>query len=315
GVIGGGLVWLLTRKLASSLHSLCHTMDRVSEGASSVRFSPKMLGFEINDIGLLFNETLDSLLLQQKVAEKERLHREKLAQELKLGHDIQASLLPGQLVFVEGPQITTACVPATEVGGDFCDAFPLLSGELLLAMADVAGKGISACLFSVGLRSSLRALAAASENLSVVVAKANDLFLMDAKETGLFATLWLSVVKEGTLEYINLGHPPAFLKRKGKLQELTTHHPALGLMPLHGLKSKKISLEPGDELLLYSDGVTEAHNTQEKLYGAERLKETFLHGEKKESTAAIVEKIFEDAQLFSQNAPQHDDMTLLLARW
>jgi serine phosphatase RsbU (regulator of sigma subunit) len=315
GVIGGGLVWLLTRKLASSLNSLCQTMDRVSGGASSARFSPKPLGFEINNIGLLFNDTLDALLSQQKAAEKEKLHREKLAQELKLGHDIQASLLPGQLLFVQGPQITTGCVPATEVGGDFCDAFPLLSGELLLVMADVAGKGISACLFSLGLRSSLRALAASAENLSSVVAKANDLFLMDAKETGLFATLWLGIVRDGVLEYINLGHPPALLKRKGQLQELTTHHVAMGLMPLHGLKSGKVSLEAGDELLLYSDGITEAHNAKSKLYGIDRLKKTFLRDEVGQSTGAIVEKIFDEALAFSDGAPQHDDMTLLLARW
>ncbi len=315
GMVGGLLVYLLTKKLAQSLHVLCQTMDRVSEGAVSVRFSPKPLGFEINDIGLLFNDTLDALLTQQLKTEKERIHREKLAQELKLGHDIQASLLPEELVLVGGPQIACGCMPATEVGGDFCDVFRLPGGELLLSIADVAGKGVSACLFSLGLRSSLRALVTAEKDLVTVAAKANDLFLLDAKETGLFATLWIGIVRNGVLEYLNLGHPPALLKRSGKLQELTTGHAAMGVMGLHGMKSGQVQLEKGDELVLYSDGITEAQNGEGKLFGMGRLREKVLEGDGRVAVGALVEKLFDGVQEFSSSVPQHDDMTLLVARW
>jgi len=315
GIVGGVLVYWLTKKLSGSLLALCHTMERVSEGALSARFTPKALGFEINEIGAMFNDTLDVLLAQQVKAEKERLHREKLAQELKLGHDIQASLLPGDIVLVGGPQVACGCVPATEVGGDFCDVFRLPGGELLLVMADVSGKGVSACLFSLGLRSSLRALAVAENDLATVVGKANDLFLLDAKESGLFATVWMGVVKEGILEYVNLGHLPGLLKRGEKVQELTTGHPAMGLMGLHGVKSGKVKLEKGDELVLYSDGITEAQGGDGKLFGMGRLKELLVKEDGHVPVGALVEKVFEKAQVFSGDLPQHDDMTLLIARW
>ncbi|HEV7737801.1 MAG TPA: PP2C family protein-serine/threonine phosphatase [Chlamydiales bacterium] len=312
-VIGGGAVYFLLRKAYRPLNALRLTMERVADGAIHSRYTPHKWGFELNDIGRCFNDTLNSVLLHQEEAEAERLAREKLAQELKLGHEIQESLLPKTFPSMPNLDIGAGCLPAQEVGGDFYDVFRLPSGKCLIAVADLAGKGISACLFSLGLRSSLRALASTTDNLSEIVTKANDLFLLDAKDNGDFATLWIGILESKTLHYISLGHPPVLLKRQGQFHELSTHHPALGLMPFSGLKIATQFLEPGDELLLYSDGATEAHNTSQELYGRQRLKESFLRCQSI-NAQSDADLILQDIQRFSQGTFQHDDLTLLLIR-
>lgn len=312
-VIGGGAVYFLLRKAYRPLNALRLTMERVADGAVHSRYTPHRWGFELNAIGESFNDTLNSVLLHQEQAEAERLAREKLAQELKLGHEIQESLLPRTFPTMPNLDIGTGCLPAQEVGGDFYDVFLLPSGKCLIAVADLAGKGISACLFSLGLRSSLRALASTTDNLSEIVAKANNLFLLDAKDTGEFATLWIGMLESKTLHYISLGHPPVLFKRQGQFLELSTHNIAIGLMPFGGLKIATQLLEPGDELLLYSDGATEAHNTSQELYGMQRLKASFLRCQSV-NAQNDADLILQDIQRFSQGTLQHDDLTLLLIR-
>lgn len=313
GALGGGIVYLLLRKLSRPINTLRLTMEKVAKGSLHSRYAPQRWGFEVNAIGRYFNETLDALLLHQKQAESERVKREILAQELKLGQEIQTGLLPREFPLIRDLDIGAGCLQAKEVGGDFYDVFPLSSGNILIVVADLAGKGISACLFSLGLRSSLRALAETTDNLSQLLRKANDLFLLDAGETGEFATLWLGILEERTLHYASLGHPPALIKRQGKLIELSTHHPAMGLMPFSTIRAHSHKLETDDELLFYSDGATEAHDAEEQLFGIDRLKQSFL-----QCTGAVASvsaaQILKDIQLFSKGVPQHDDLTLLVIR-
>ncbi|OGN63753.1 MAG: hypothetical protein A3E80_01685 [Chlamydiae bacterium RIFCSPHIGHO2_12_FULL_49_9] len=125
GVIGGLLVYWLTRRVARPLRSLCKTMERVSEGAVHIRYPTDRMGFEINELGERFNQTLDSLLEHQKEAETQRIARERLAEELKIGHEIQGSLLPTHFPEQSGAEIATGYVPAREVSGDFYEYLEL----------------------------------------------------------------------------------------------------------------------------------------------------------------------------------------------
>jgi len=313
-LVGGGLVLILLRKMARPLNVLRSTMDRVSEGAVHSRYVKQSFGFEINVIGQYFNETLDSVLLHQQEAENERIRREKLAQEFRVAQEIQDSLLPKTFPTLPHLDIGAACLPAFEVGGDFYDVLPLSNGKVMIVVADVAGKGISACLFSLGLRSSLRALAEVNEyDVNKLLTKANDLFMLDAQETGQFVTLWIGILEGRTLHYASLGHPPALLRRMDHLEELSTHHPAMGLKQFDAIHTETVLLESADQLLLYSDGVTEAQSVHGKFYGIDRLKHSFqnIHNM---SAAYAADKILKDVQHFSQGAPQHDDLTLLLIR-
>ena len=315
GIVGGFFVYLLTRRIAKPLKNLCTAMQRVSEGAVHIRYTPDRMGFEINELGKQFNQTLDALLEQQHEAERERLGREKLAQEFRIGHEIQASLFPIHLPELSELEIAPGYLPAKEVGGDFYDLLPLENGTLFIAMADTAGKGISACLYSLGLRSSLRSFAAVATDLSEIVLRANDLFWIDAKNTGMFVTLWAGIYDPKTrkLTYCCQGHAPAVLHREGKLQELTTHGIALGAQKLDAVTTESILLHIHDLLFLYTDGLIEAHDIDEQLFGSKRLRE-FLSRSGKNAPAQIIEKLLEEVHLFSQGMAQHDDLTALAIR-
>jgi len=314
-VIGGGLVFLLLRKLAKPLNVLRLTMARVAEGAVDSRYVNQRFGFEINTIGEYFNETVDALLLHQKKAEEEKIQKERLAEKLQLAQDIQADLLPKKIPIAPHLDIGASYLPALEVGGDFYDVLPLSSGKILLVLADIADKGISACLFSLGLRSSLRALAESlGDNIPELLRKANDLFMLDAEETSQFATVWLGILDGNLLSYVSLGHPPALLKRNGELIELSTGHPSMGLGHLDEITVSKYELNSRDELFIYSDGATEAHNVDGALYGMVRLKNAFLRTTSS-SAAQISKSILSEIQSFSHGISQHDDLTLLLIRF
>ncbi len=307
-LLGGGLVTLFYRRLSKPLNALCLTMKRVAEGAVHSRYVRQWLGFEINSIGLTFNAMMDDLLLSTQEAEVERTKREKLAQELKLGHDVQENLLPKHFPTILDFEVSGVSLPAYEVGGDFYDVLPLDSEKTLIVVADLAGKGISSCLFALGLRSSLRALAAnLGSDLKQIVKQANELFLIDAEETGQFATLWIAILEKRSLHFVSLGHPPALLKREGALIELSTEGPALGLAPYKSIEVGVMQFKEGDELLIFSDGATEAVDEEGKFYGVERLKKAFLSSKSTDSADAIAQEI----QRFSQGAVQHDDITFL----
>lgn len=300
-VVGGALVYWLIRKLNRPLIALQLTMERVADGALHSRFAPQPLGFEINTIGLEFNSTLDQLLENQKKVEQERIAREKLAQELKLGRDIQRSLIPENIETQMGLRFEPSFASAKEISGDFYDVYRLSQNRVLIAIGDVSGKGIEACLYSLGLRSSLRAFAEATHDLPQLCRKANDLFILDVKQSGFFATLWVGLYDGRHLTFASFGHPPALLKSKGKITPLQTKHPAFGVAPLRPIEPGTTLLEPGDSLLLYTDGITEAHNSQNQLFGAERLQASF------QSSAPILQEVVK----FVGGAPQHDDIALL----
>jgi serine phosphatase RsbU (regulator of sigma subunit) len=315
GVIGGSIVYLLTRRVAQPLNALCSAMDRVGQGALHVRYEPDRMGFEINTLGKQFNQMLDSLLHHQSEAEKQRLQRERLAEELRIGHEIQKSLLPAHLPEFKGAELATGFLPAKEVGGDFYDFCALADGSIFIAIADAAGKGVSACLYSLGLRSALRSLALMTPDLSEIVLKANNLFWEDAKQSGMFITAWVGIYNpaDRSLIYCTQGHPPAFLLRKNKIEELWTPGIALGASTIDAAPTKKTTLLPGDLLLLYTDGIVEAHDRNDKLYGSTKLREVLLQSQQL-SVDKIVHRLFEKVGQFAKDVPQHDDMTLLLMR-
>lgn len=306
-VVGGGLLSLFAKKFSRSLETLRGTMERVAEGAVHSRFAPQRFGFEINAIGLEMNRTLDELLRQEEIARKEGAERERLAEELALGRKIQNDLLPSHIPIVQGLHVSSGYLAAKEVSGDFYDLYlckAALHQHVLIVMADLAGKGIEACLHALGLRSSLRAFASSSSDLKEIALQAQDLFLLDAADRGLFATLWIGLLVGNKLSFLSLGHPPTLLKRKGEIRELTTGNPALGILDPADLQVQTIVLEPKDELLLYTDGAIEAMNENQQLFGHARLKEAFARSHSSQ-------EILESIEHFAAGASQHDDLTLL----
>lgn len=316
GALGGGAVILFARRISKPFKDLCQTMERVSEGKIHCRYRIDPMGFEINTLGERFNQTLDELLKRTQEVEKEKIHRERLAQQLKIGHEIQKSMLPASLPTFSGLDLAPGYAAALEVSGDLYDFFQIDSDRILCLVADCAGKGIPACLYSLGFRSALRAFAKIGKNLSEIVKRANELLILDTAESGFFITAWLGLydAKTGILQYCSQGHPPALLKRGAELKELSTGGIPFGISSFIENSIEEIQLLQDDFLLLYTDGVLETHNLEKEFFGMRRLKE-FLLSFEKNSAADCIDDLLTDLKRFSQETAQYDDITLLAMKF
>jgi sigma-B regulation protein RsbU (phosphoserine phosphatase) len=182
----------------------------------------------------------------------------------------------------------------------------------MIVIADAAGKGISACLYSLMLRSMLRSCAT-EDDLSTLICHANNLFCLDTGESGFFATAWVGIYNADThlLQYASCGHHPAMLHRAtGRIEELITKGIALGVTPLEKMETAEVLLHAGDTLLLYTDGVLEAHNPASTLFGKYRLHQ-LIEAHADGSAKQLVSQLLNEVSLFCEKTPQHDDITVL----
>jgi len=310
-IIGGGLAFILALRFAKPLKQLFSVVGQVGKGDFSVRYQADPLGFELNTLGAEFNQMIEDLLHHQKEIASERFQKEKYSQELQIGHDIQKSILTVSAPSAHDLEVASKYLPAKEVSGDYYDLFPLSETKILITIADIAGKGISACLYSLSLRSMLRSFAGEFE-LEEALKKANQLFCSDTGDTGMFATVWVGIFDQKTkeLSYVNAGHHPTLLLRKGKVNELEGSGLAIGIQEETSYSSKKVQLESNDFLLLYTDGAIEMTNSKAEFFGKKRLIDNLGEVEGK-ATGEIVDGLSSAIDLFAEKTEQDDDVTLL----
>jgi sigma-B regulation protein RsbU (phosphoserine phosphatase) len=310
-------LWM-TRRMSKPLDSLCTVMERVSEGDLDSRYHEDNLGFEINTIGNIFNQTISRLLRNMEAVKNERIQKEIFEQELKIGYDIQTSILPKSWPDFPGIKLTARFIPAKEVGGDFYDIFakgPPGSEELVVSVADAAGKGISACLYSLVVRSILRSNYVEQDDIREMMKKSNNLFLEDTASTGMFVTVLTTIFnpRTKTLTYSSCGHNPGLLMREsGEMEQLSTSGIAMGAIPMEEVEGKSLQLKSGDVILLYTDGVTEAHNQGEE-FGYGRVEEE-LKKRKGKSVDQIADHLLAAIRSFTNNAASHDDITIIVMK-
>lgn len=316
-LIGGTLAYFLTRRMTQPIRNLSKVMAGIQEGQLTARYEPDFLGFEINTLGAVFNETVDAILDQKGQAAEERVNREILAKELRLGQQVQRSLLPQEMPHYHGVEIGEVYIPAIEVGGDFYDVFIREwedRDQLVIAVADGSGKGVQACFFSLTVRNLLRILAKQYVDIAQIMKAVNELFLLYTGETCMFVTAITAIYDYRTqrLSYYSCGHNPGIIKRAtGEIVMLDLHGMAMGVMPFGEIHSVEVQLYPGDVVIFYSDGITEAHNMTRDLYGEERLKTS---AQKSGSAQEIAQRIIHDVTQFVGAASQHDDITLLVMK-
>ncbi len=314
-ILGGGATLLLTWRMARPFKQLQAVMGIAEKGDLDVRYQHDALGFEINLLGSRLNATLEALQQQIESTQKERLAKEVLKNELQIGHDIQRSLFPPKLPALPGISVGSGFLPAREVAGDFYDLY-FQDNRLVVAIADGSDKGISACLYSLIVRSLLRSQLKQQPDLGKAIAEANNLFCLDTGATGNFVTAWVGIYepKKRALTFCAAGHPPALLLRKGEILHLTSRESALGVIEMQKpAATMHFVLEKGDLLLLYTDGITDAPNGQGELFGVERLME-FLREAENEAPQEIVESLLREVDQFSQGAVRYDDLTAIALR-
>jgi serine phosphatase RsbU (regulator of sigma subunit) len=254
-----------------------------------------------------------SLAIQNDILNKEMLDRQKLEREFQLAREIQQTFLPSQIPPMPGWEMDVRWNTAQQVGGDFYDYFLLPDGRLAIIIADVSNKGLAASLYMTVTRTLIRAAALESTSPARTLERVNDLLLMNS-QNGLFVTTYYGLLDmaEGVLTYTIAGHnPPLVIRNQAKeVVELDKGGIALGALPDIHLEDRQLELEPADCLLLYTDGVTEAFDNNDQMYGTERLisllNESFGH-----SAHQVLAILDEDLQAFRDSAPLSDDTTIL----
>lgn len=243
----------------------------------------------------------------------------RIDKELEFARQIQHSALPS--VFPPYPNrkdfsIFASMDAAKEVGGDFYDFYLLGEKRLAFLVADVSGKGIPAAMFMMNAKSLIKGLVESGHPVDEAFTIANTR-LCQNNEAGMFVTAWLGILdlQTGKLQYVNAGHNPPAIRKAGKSFELLKSRVNLVLAGMDGIRyrSAEMTLEPGDEIYLYTDGVTEAKNEQGKLYGEERLLLSLNEMEEMTVEERCMQ-VKKDVESFVGNAPQFDDMTMLCVK-
>jgi sigma-B regulation protein RsbU (phosphoserine phosphatase) len=254
-----------------------------------------------------------SILDNARLVERER-GRQRMEQEMSIARDIQQALLPHG--FQDYPHMAVSGVnfPCLSVGGDYFDVFPIGDGRTAFLIADVSGKGLGAALLTTMLQGALSGMSLGTDPARVF--NHINRFLCEHAEVGRYATMFFAVLgNDGRLEFINAGHPSPILIRAGNMDSPFTEGSfPVGLVPDANYVAAHLKLEPEDTLVLFSDGVTEAMDPNEELYGVPRLLEA-LSGTADTPLEQIQNKILESVQTFSRGASQADDLTLLLVRY
>ncbi len=272
----------------------------------------------VNALGMLiFSYIINNLINERSTkAERDRMHDdlEKEKFEMEMAHNIQQSFLPKGGLAMEGYELHAMNLPAKEVGGDFYDFIALDHGRFGLVIADVSGKGVPGAIYMALSRTVLRATSSQASGPASAVAEANRL-IAETSESGMFVTLFYAVLdpRTGGLTYSNAGHNPPLLLSKEMITELTGEGIAVGAMDEATPEQKEVRLIPGDVLLFYTDGATEAMDTADSLYGEERLREA-LRRLSSLPAKEIVEGIKDDVLRFSKGAAQYDDITLMVLK-
>jgi sigma-B regulation protein RsbU (phosphoserine phosphatase) len=254
-----------------------------------------------------------SILDNARLVERER-QRQRLEHDLSLAREIQQALLPRG--FAEFPHLAISAVntPCHAVGGDYFDVFPMSDDRTAFVIADVAGKGIGAALLTTMLQGALTGMTIGADPVRVFH-RIND-FLCQHSEVGRYATMFFGMLDRlGNLDYLNAGHPSPLLLRRGEVAEIFTEGSfPVGLIPEAKYAAVRVKLEPGDTLVLFSDGVTEAADLQEHMFGVPRLSE-ILAGQHDVPLDQLQKRVVDSVESFARGTNQADDITLLFIRY
>ncbi len=308
------MIFILVRKLVvdniykvnDSLSAITHgNLDTVVDVRSHIEFDALS-----DDI----NTTVNTL--KKYISEAEA----RIDAELAFAKAIQHSALPS--VFPPYPhrnefEINASMHTAKEVGGDFYDFYFIDEDTLAFLVADVSGKGIPAAMFMMQSKTLLKSYAESGMSVDEVFTNANEK-LCEGNDAGMFITAWMGLlnIKTGTITFANAGHNPPLVKHAdGSFTYLKTR-PGFVLAGMEGIRYRKneYQLEKGDIIYLYTDGVTEAMNVNNELYGEDRLLEV-LNKNTESDTHTICEAVKADVDLFVGEAPQFDDITMLCLKF
>ncbi len=301
--------------ITSAIRALYRGTKRLAEGDLDTRIEIPNED-ELGDLAGSFN----AMAAAVKRGREEAVARERLEQELETARGIQERLLPHRMPDVPGFEIAGTSVPSQQVGGDYFDFLETDSGRLGIAIADVSGKGISAALLMSNIQAGLRSQVIAGGGVSEIAARLNDL-LVRSTDSHMFATFFFGVLDRNRALFnsVNAGHnPPVLLRSDGRVERLEAGGLVLGFLSDQHYQEQTTAIGPGDLLVLYTDGITEAagpspEGDSSNLFGEERLL-AVLRAHREDEAGAIQAAVLGAISEFTAGLPQNDDITLVVIK-
>ncbi len=280
-----------------------------------------VLGYIATNAGAIVFRWIEEQRNRRRVSEqlrKEAAARDLLEKELQIAHEIQASMLPREF-FPERTEfdLYARMQPAKSVGGDLYDFFFVGEESLFFVIGDVAGKGVPAALFMTMALSNFRANATSGADPAAILARSNNTLAMQNRSCT-FVTTFCGILntRTGHVCYANGGHnPPVFFDGQGNVRFLEQEGIALGPMEDMPYCARELQLAPGEGLVLYTDGVTEAFNTQDDMYEESRLADAAKRFSPGADSETFTKNLWDDLAKFTNGAPQADDITILTLRY
>ena len=278
----------------------------------------KISGTEFDEGDLEFLTTLGNQAmtsLENARLFEETLEKQRMEEELNLARSIQQGLLPSELPQLEGYEIAAMNIPSRQVGGDYFDVIPISEDRYGIAIADVSGKGAGAALLMASLQASLQALLSANCEMGEMVSRINNL-IHNNTDLDKFITFFFGEldIKKHTFTFCNAGHnPPYKINKEGKFEELEVGGIILGMIANMAYETAEVSMKPGDRIVMFTDGITEAMDVKNDEFGEERLK-AVIEKRPKASAQELMEKISSEVKSFSEGMPQADDITMVVVK-
>jgi len=244
---------------------------------------------------------------------RQELDRKRFEEEMKMARQIQQNLLPKSFPIMENYKVFATNIPSFQVGGDLFDIIKLDETRVLFAIADVTGKGTPAALLMSNLQAALRTISGPDMNLSETAERINKLICQNTTPEK-FITCFIGILctRKNDFQYVNAGHDPPiwFQKKKNQISNLDKGGLLLGVFPDAEYEQGKISLAAGDHIFFYTDGVTEAFNSNQDEFGEGALLE-FILAESQNEPQVLVENLLSRISQHRGNADQSDDITLI----
>ena len=298
---------LIKRVIINNLERINDTLGRITQGDLNVTVDVRS-SQEFSSLSDDINSTVSTL--KRYIAEAAA----RIDKELGYAKQIQLSALPTNFPEEEDFGIYAQMIAAKEVGGDFYDFYKLSDSTVAFLAADVSGKGIPAAMFMMTAKTIIKDLAESGIPVNEIFTRANEK-LCENNESGMFVTAWMGILdlETGKLQFANAGHNPPLLKRADGSFEYLKSRVGFVLAGMEGINYRvtELTLTEGDRLFLYTDGVTEATNADNKLYGEERLLE-FMNKNSTVEAKALLPALKANIDEFVGEAPQFDDITMLI---
>ena len=298
---------LIKRVIINNLKKINDTLGRITEGDLNVTVDVRS-NEEFSSLSDDINSTVSTL--KRYIAEAAA----RIDKELEYAKQIQLSALPTNFHHGEDYSLYAQMIAAREVGGDFYDFYKLDDNTVVFLAADVSGKGIPAAMFMMTAKTIIKDLAESGMAVNDIFTKANEK-LCENNESGMFVTAWMGILDltTGNVQYANAGHNPPLIKRADGAFEYLKTRAGFVLAGMEGFRYRvgELTLQPGDRLFLYTDGVPEATNTENKLYGEDRLL-AFMNQNASLEATEFLPALKANIDEFVGEAPQFDDITMLM---